>query len=214
MDQIEWKDVKPLAAPPRLDSGAGDDLHWFALRVAPQKEYHAKLILESRGVECFVPTQQLYRRLNRYVRPKVLRNFPVLPGYVFAGFHAPSPPWLHIFAIRPIKGVVGRDGKPWCLNSGVFTGKIAADNPTVKFATFLSSHADGDLMVKAPPEQRHMRTHREFAVGDMVQIMEGPFDGQFVQVSEITGKSAKVLMMLFGQQHDVAVRLECLEVVG
>jgi transcription antitermination factor NusG len=91
--------------------------------------------------------------------------------------------------------VVAINGKPMKLDSAGMSNLI-------------TNYANG---IQRPKEEKHMQTGKEFKAGDMVRIMEGPFDGLTVPVHEIRGREARVFLELFGGRHDVAIPVELLE---
>ncbi|MBC6994180.1 UpxY family transcription antiterminator [Neolewinella lacunae] len=62
-----------------------DDMHtaekrWFAVRTSSKHEKRAARELETLGVECYLPLRE---KVYTYASKKVLRELPLLPGYVF-----------------------------------------------------------------------------------------------------------------------------------
>jgi len=54
--------------------------HWFVLRVGSRKEKLVRASLEVAGIECFVPLRE---KQISYASKRVIRQLPVIPGYVF-----------------------------------------------------------------------------------------------------------------------------------
>ncbi|GHE70097.1 hypothetical protein GCM10019059_32390 [Camelimonas fluminis] len=162
-------------------------LQWYALRVAPQKEFAAQEILSRKGVTTYCPSDRRWRRPNRYVRAKELRDFPLVPGYVFAGFPPGTPLWFDLFSINIIVGCVGINGEPRQVRGDAMERMIS------KFRNGLTR----------PDAEQFMQTHAEFEVGQTVVISTGPFDGMEVPVVGIVGPNAKVLIQLFNSTMEV-----------
>jgi transcription antitermination factor NusG len=59
-----------------------------------------------------------------------------------------------------------------------------------------------------------MRTREEFAAGDNVEVLDGPFRDHRVKVVEISGAMAKILMPLFGTMRELDMPLETLSRVA
>lgn len=57
----------------------------------------------------------------------------------------------------------------------------------------------------SPTEQRFMASGKEFAAGDVVAIVDGPFRDRVVLVQEIRGPMARILMSLFGDERELDV---------
>jgi len=146
-----------------------------------------------------------------------------MPGYVFAGFAAPDVGpvirWHAINKVKQVRGVVGYENRPWRLDArrrvvrgddGRTAEIMIPDN---RFAAFMRAYRNGKL--HAPKAQQFMRTHHEFAVGDEVDVIAGPYRDMRVKVIEITGASARFLLPLFGNdEQTVPVPLEYLEKVA
>lgn len=171
---------------------AVNQFDWYALRVPPSKEFVAREILKRKGVATFLPVERVWRRRNKYTKVKELRQFPLMPRYVFTGFPKRVPIWFDVFALPVITGVVGINGEP----------KKLDDEGMGRIMRLYENAID------APKEQKWMATHNEFKIGDDVQIMGGPFDGLKVPVMEIVGAHAKVLISLFNAETPVNIPLE------
>jgi transcription antitermination factor NusG len=103
--------------------------------------------------------------------------------------------WFDIFSLPCISSAVAINGKPMRLdNAGM--------------ARLITKFANG---IQRPDEEKHMQTGKEFHVGDIVRITQGPFDGMTVPVHEIRGSEARVFLELFGAQHEVAISTWALE---
>lgn len=176
-------------------------LHWYAVMVRGGTEFAVEALLERRGFVALVPLRTEYRRVNRYVQRKREVSFPLVVRYVFVGFEPAqlgrdsAPPWHRVFSISMVQAVVGADDRPWRMR-----GKETAE--------FLKEHARH----VAPKEQQHMRTHREFAAGDLVRVVEGSLAGMEITVHRIVGTEARVLMPLFGKdEQELPIPLANLE---
>lgn len=178
------------------------NIHWYGLAVRAGSEFPVEAALEARGLVAIAPQYRVWRRVNRYVQRKYLETFPVMPRYVFVGF---PPPWpsatdeaveLHAICrdITLVQGVLGSGARPLRM-----IGKHVADLLV----------RCGDMV--APDEQRHMRTHHEFGAGQEAMIIGGPFAGRIVEVAEINGEIATVLLPLFGAVHEQSIPLAKLD---
>lgn len=167
-------------------NGAG----WFALRVAPMREFAVEEILKRRGLRAFVPTEIKWKRSGR--NKKVPHDYPMLPRYCFA---SGADPWDVIRAYRErglVQGVVGFDGRPAMISE-------AAINRLARIS--------GGAI---PTRSTHV--HRSFTVGDKVRLAYGPWNPhEIVEVSKIAGETGVVLMEMFGTVREVKVKLDQLE---
>ena len=85
-----------------------DEWHWYALRVAPGREFAAKAILRDEGHDVFVPLKHIRKAHQLYARPR-------LPGYIFVGANGSGIPWADIMRFSMIVGVVSFNGTPLAL---------------------------------------------------------------------------------------------------
>lgn len=176
-------------------------LHWYGVMTRPGAEFAVEAMLERAGFVALVPAQSVYRRVNRYVKRKSRVSYPLLPRYVLIGFEAKGradfePPWRRVLDVPiPVHPVGIEQELPWRMDG-------------TKVAAFLKANG----FITAADAERFMRTHKEFAEGDMVDIAEGPFRGHRGRVHVISGREAKVLLPLFGNaEHPVAIALANLE---
>lgn len=172
-------------------------LQWFILRTAPMKEMVSTVLLERMGCAVLYPRELEYRQLNRYKRAKFKVLKPLAVGYLFVGF-ASDPNWHRVTSLPSLSGVVGVMGKPL---------RIRFDHIT----HFLNANVD----TIAPPEQKFMRTGREFGLGDIVEILDGPMRGEHVRVKTIKGRFAKALLSFgLGGEASATIPLDNLARVG
>jgi transcription antitermination factor NusG len=171
------------------------ELHWYCLRIAPQKEFVAQEILKRRGLVTFVPSEHRWRRKNKYTKMKELRRYPLMVRYLFIGFTPGVPLWFNLFSIPIIQSVVGVNGVPWQFD-------------TIAVRRLIEQYHDG---LVRPTQEKHMRTNREFGVGDSVRIVEGPFEGIVAPVRDITRGQAHMFAELFNGEVPLKIDLNKLE---
>lgn len=171
-------------------------LDWFVLLVPPQKEYQACNALRLRGIDAFVPVETRWRRKNRYRKAKVEVEYPLLRRYVLVGFYPDERPWGRVLDLPLVNGVICRDGQPFGISYRAIEHLIGKDD---------------EAKVRAPVEQRYMRTYREFAEGDEAMVTHGSLDGWKVRIEEIDGPSARILVDMLGKAQYLDVPLEILE---
>lgn len=189
-------------------------MHWYALDVVRQKEYLAGRILQRRmGCATFIPTETRWRKPNRFAKSKREVAFAALPGTIFAGFPG-GPDWLKLFDVPLVTGVLSigdrpmrirTDDKDWVRYRGSqLDGYLVVERVKGTYkgeAVWRSQsgiHVQGRGVLRAPKEQQHMRTKKEFAVGDEVMVTDGPLRFNAGKVKRIDGVRATVLMPLFG----------------
>lgn len=176
-------------------------LLWYALTTPPQKEFVAQTILERQGLRTFIPVRREWRRRNKYTKKKELRAFPIGSRYVFVGFEPGRNLWFDLFQLsrpgsaRIITGVIGMGMEP---------RQLRTDH-----VVDLMRRLGGGL--NAPDVQRYMLSNKEFHIGELVEIVDGPFSGMVVPVTEVRGTQAKVLLELFGGNQETLLPTDILQ---
>ncbi len=204
-----------------------EELNWYALEVIRQKEYVAGFLLK-RGFACetFIPTTTRWRRRSRYARAKTELAYAAIPGVIFAGFAGP-PAWYHLMRLQHITGVLSIGERPATINAKELSafratqldGHLVIERVRVRYRggeverSRRSIFVEGRGILRAPQEQRHMRSKKEFATGDEVRVADGPFRDNNVRVKQIAGTRAKVLLPLFGGV-EATIELDELEAIG
>ncbi|GFO81787.1 MAG: hypothetical protein A49_14140 [Methyloceanibacter sp.] len=181
--------MKPPVNPNRhtvlAENGAGEIERRFVIEV----------MLERRGFDVFLPTQKLWRRWSKYTRDKRLVTYPLLPGWIFVGWPECEQRWAQLFDVPLVHAVAAVDGKPFRIP------------PNVMDRLF---DEWGDR--QAPDREAFMRTHREFDVGDLARIVEGPFEGHTVRVIDLHGAVAHAVFELLGGERVIEIDTRVLEV--
>lgn len=169
-----------------------ESLDWYALTVPPQKEFAAQEIMKRRGFTTFCPFESLWRRKSKYTSEKELRHFPLMPRYLFVGFDD-QPSWFEVFRIPLIVSVVGLEGEPAQIGN---------------MPRFVSNFRNG---LRRPDAERHMKTHREYKIGDTVLVVEGPLADRLVKVEDIANGHAFFKMEMFGTEYRLSLPVGKLE---
>ena len=177
---------------------ADPDTVWSAALTLSGAEYRAQRALRHWRACGYLPLCRRWRRVNRYARGKTLIAYPAIAGCLFVGFHRGRERWFDVFrSIPSLYGVLGVRGRP-----------VAIDG-----ARLLRFIHDNRFRFDAAEEERFMRTHHEFTIGDRVHIVEGPFAGRVVDVRQIKGRYAHILLDLLGGPQNVEILLDKLEKV-
>jgi transcription antitermination factor NusG len=190
-----------------------DELHWYALDVVRQKEYVAGHLLQRMGCVTFIPTETRWRKQNRFSKSKKEIAFAALPGVVFVGFDG-APKWFDVMNLSLVTGVLSINDAPYRIatatkewleyRSTQLDGHLVVERVRVPYRgteidrSQSSIYVQGRGILRAPKEQKHMRTKREFHVGQDAFVADGPFRFSIVTVKKITGARARVLLPLFG----------------
>lgn len=190
-----------------------DDLHWYALDVVRQKEYVAGFIFQRMGCFSFIPTETRWRKRNRYTKSKAEVAFAALPGVIFVGFPGP-PNWFQVMSMHLVTGVLSTEDRPHRLHTDTqewmayratqLDGYLVLSRVKARYRgedidrSVQSIFVQGRGILRAPKEQKHMRSKKEFKAGDRVMVSGGPMRFETVTVKKITGSRAEILLPLFG----------------
>lgn len=166
--------------------------HWFVAVVVPGQEKKAVDELTAMDIASLLPVAQFWRRNTRYQKKKTLKSYPLMPGYVFVG-------------VRSLDEL----SEIWVLD--VIRGFICMDGKACQVPLFQVERLAARVQSYIPPDaHRFMRTHKEFGVGDEVEVLEGPLTGRIVRVMEIHGNRARILWDILGKAHNVELTLDTL----
>ncbi|MGC4232867.1 MAG: transcription termination/antitermination NusG family protein [Niabella sp.] len=177
---------------------------WFAFVTPPQKETAAKVWLERRGVECWFPTEQRWRRVPRGKVSRVAYDARVVPRYVFARFHG-YPQWDVLRQSRWISGVIGRGDMPIPI-----TDKTLSEMATVPGR--LQYLRDQAAAAAAERRRREIEL-RTIRPGDTVQIRDGACEGWIVDVSDVHAGIASFIVPILGDRM-ISIETDRLEKVA
>lgn len=154
------------------------------------------LILNRLGFEVYMPARYEWRIVNRFTREKQQVPLQRLPGWAFIGFDD-APRWHVLKDSGAVSFFATLDGRPVLLSDG--------DMMRIK-------QRFGD--VTKPEVEKFMQSHAEFAVGDMVALPGGPFDGITFEVREIRGELTRVVGDILGAERDIDVSTWDLRKIG
>lgn len=173
----------------------GDALRWYILRVEPQKEKAAVEIIEKRGAVAFIPVEEKFPRLKRGSRARDKKaepkQYPIFPGYVFAGFNGVVPLY-QLARLYVVKGVVGFEGKAYEVPSSIIDRLKAQSG-------------------KSLPRRSTPNPHKSFDVGETVEITGGAFEGHVLPIVGVSGKMAEFMVQFMGTTQKVKIPLNLLE---
>jgi transcription antitermination factor NusG len=154
---------------------------WFALRTAPREEKKVEARLKHFGVNVFLPTELEWRRQKGRRKPLAVVKAKI-PGYLFI---TGCSPWdvLREFRDRGVKGVVGSGGQ---------VGRIPHEK----------------LEIYAKQSATPLIHSRAIVAGRRAELIAPGCEHVVVDVLDVKGGSAKVLMWLLGAKREVEVKLE------
>ena len=199
--------IKPPANRNRVTEVVGGDFEQYVdrcgrkrkrwIKGTGKREFVIETLLRQRGFAVFLPTKKVWRRKSKYTPKKWLVSYPLLVGWVFVGWPLHQRRWADLFKVSLVHEVASVEGIPFMI-----------PQPTVEdmFKRW------GGPKTQAPERERFMRTHYEFNVGDHARVVEGPFDGQTIEVVDLRGAKAKVILEFLGEMREIEIDTQFLEV--
>lgn len=145
-------------------------------------------MLKRHGLHVFLPTEIKWRRVTRH--EKKPRVYPLLPRYLFV---ADANPWelMRQYNGRGLTGVLTLDGRRAAVASQREIDWLAAQS--------------GGYVNTA------QRVGKALEPGKLVQVTAGPYKDWTVKLESINGRTARILMHMFGGVREVEVPLAQLE---
>jgi transcription antitermination factor NusG len=146
------------------DESAGEGRGWYACYTRARHEKQVDRLLRERGFEMFLPVAP---RVMQWKDRKKTVDWPLFPSYVFGRF-GPAD-MHHVLATPGVVGVVRANGRPARID----------DAEVENVRRFVRVLAGGESEVARKPY---------LAEGDVVEVMEGPFQGVRGVVVENRGR--------------------------
>lgn len=155
---------------------------WFALKVAPGREFAAERVLRDDGFDVFVPLKHVEGKAKFVTsrhpagprdRQKRVTAFarPLLAGYVFIGFDRFDVPWLLVHRFRMIIGVIADGNEPYAFPEHVVRWLVLNTSRPIRVQYFNE---------KLGRKRKRKRPNAE--------ITGGPYQGQHVRMVKIEGE--------------------------
>lgn len=159
-------------------------VQWTVVHTHPSREKWASENLTRAGYETYLP---LYATLAGKPRHPVER--PLFPGYLFLGLEA-GQGWVAAWHTPGVHRLCMSGGRPSIAPTG----------------------AVQDLQAGDDARRRLPSPDATWPPGTPCRIANGsPFDGIDAVVHRVTGDSARVHVLMFGELREVIVRVVCLE---
>ncbi len=152
-------------------------------------------ILRRAGFQTFLPVRKEYRQMNRYSTNKELVSYPLLNDWLFVGWDEAENRWHQLMDLDVVGGVMATGGRP-----------VRIKEAAVK--ALMRRYGGGKL---SPDTYRYMKTGAEFRVGDVVKVLEGPFDGHELRVVDIAGPSVRAVLDILGGATEIEIGAGVLE---
>ena len=163
-----------------------DELAWYALTTAPQREFAVELLLSIRGIQAsdrYLPTYVEIRSRSRSNSPttrKIHTIRALFPGYIFARF--PYSRHSEVLGLAHVTGIVEwSPGVPQSIDAGVID--------------YMRQLVAAGVRPASAPEH--------WTRGDVVRILEGPFCGISGRVARDDSKRLIIDVDILGQRVPV-----------
>jgi transcriptional antiterminator NusG len=176
---------------------------WYVIHTYSGMEKRVKANLENRITslnmedyihEVIVPQEKVFEIKNGQ-RKQVERT--VLPGYVLVRMDLTDESWATVRHTPSVTGFVGHSHQPVPLTLGEVENMLA---PAVQEAAAAESE-----VASAKPAKKKPVEVSDFAVGDSVMVVDGPFATLHATITEMNPDAARVkaLVEIFGRETPV-----------
>lgn len=158
-----------------------EELQWYCIKTRPRQERGAKLALVAdAGVEVFCPLLR-FERARRSGKARVTEA--MFPGYLFARFDYASQHRL-VATTNGVSTIVSFGGHPAVVSDAIIYE-----------------------LRNAVAEEETVEIPSQVAIGEEVQVVEGPFSGIRAVVTSLLPARARVtvLLELLGMEREVEV---------
>jgi transcription antitermination factor NusG len=153
---------------------------WYVVQTLPFREAGARVQLESQGFRIFLPR---HTKTIRHARRMMTVSAPFFPRYMFVALDLGRDRWRSINGTFGVAGLLTANDRPMAVPVGVVE-RLAAQ-----------CDADGNL-----------RLAETLAIGQRIQILNGPFADFIGQLSRIDGGGrVQVLLKLLGSDVRVCI---------
>jgi transcription antitermination factor NusG len=167
------------------------EARWYACYTKARHEKRVDSQLQERGIETFLP---LVTRVRQWKDRRKEVEFPLFPSYVFGRFALTDS--HRVLSVPGVSTLVKSDGRPmWIEESELENVRLFARALTVG---------------KVEPEVRPF-----FAVGEWVEVLDGPFAGVRGVVEQQRGRRRLLIgLKAIGQGLEVDVTKCALRTLG
>lgn len=166
---------------------------WFVLRVSYGRIDKAKIFVEAKGLECYVPLQ--YKEVRKQGKKRIIPK-PLLPSLIF--LHASAE---QVEALLHNNKVVVNDSRPllsYYFDHTVYRQDYPDRNPPLTIQDEAMNNFIRLTSVKNPHIIPVTSNNIQFKLGDNVVVTEGEFNGIHGRVARIAGQQ-RVIVELFDE---------------
>lgn len=165
------EDALPTPTPPATAWG----LRWYAVSVAPQRDFEVWRDIDKAGITAYCPLRTNLVKPFKHALTKIERAFPLLEGYVFVGFDG-EPDWPPVLAVKHVKGRIGINNQPSLIRESQMERLLVRQAKGI-------FRGNGSL-------RGMMREESHVRVGDTVQVDLAPGVKREGIVTQVIGRRA------------------------
>ena len=168
-----------------------ENLRWFVLRCAPQKEETIVRVFDLWGIPAAIPTTPR----EKIRRGKLLKwREPVAPSYVLVGFPGLGPiPWYDVLRFQLVRSIVANHGEPM----QVPFRTTYCDKGEIKRGGVETLIPDMDAIRVGAAE---FMLNWRYATDETIRIEAGPFAGFEGKVQNCNDRDVSVLISILGRE--------------
>ena len=156
-----------------------------------------EVLLRRAGFEVFLPVKIAKRRQSKFARQAHLVEYPSLVDWMFVGWPVGQCRWAKLMSLDCVVGVIGTGGRPISV-------------PTSRIHKLMKQWGGGRVdksLYKA------VEASAKFHVGDIVRVLDGPFEEFEASVIEISDTAVHVAVNIFGRDTMLETNARSLEVL-
>lgn len=170
---------------------------WYCLRTAPQQERTAASELRRAGLRVYLPKRS-YETVHKRSNKRLVRYRPLWIGYLLVRFPGAVPAFG---LIRDCKGV--HDFVKWMTEAGEFAPVPLRDSVVAAYMRRQRARDyDGARMAAIVRAAKR----RQFKLGTMVRINDGPFASFLGKIERIDDdNTAHLLGEIFGRETTITI---------
>lgn len=184
------------------DDAPVDDMEWYVLKVASNRERTIKNQLERmikrEGLEedfgeIIIPTEKVVETKSG---KKKVRDVKLFPGYLIVKMRITDDSWYLVRSTTGVGDFTGAAGKPVPMSKEE-VDRLCGIKPTD------TTDGGDEKKTEAKPEKLIVKV--PFEVNERVKVKDGPFEsfeGQIDSIDQHTGK-IKILVEIFGRPTEV-----------
>lgn len=171
---------------------------WRKVKGTGTRVFLPEHLLKRAGFEVFLPVKKVLRIKNRFTKEKHLVAVPLLADWMFVGWPADESRWHKLMGFGVVAGVMGTGGRPIQMSNKAVT-RLMRQYGGRKFA--------------AVARKRMQQKVKLLSVGDRARVVEGPFEGTDIRITEIGTGSVKGMLNILGGDVQVDIASDVLEVL-